>query len=311
MKILVTGGAGYIGSVLVPVLLTHGHEVIVLDNFRYRQYTALANCCRQDNLSIIKGDVRDTGQLELLCSKVNCIIPLAALVGAPICELYPTEATDVNYGQLERIIEYSADKFIIYPNTNSGYGKSSKICTEEDPLKPVSLYGHTKCEVETILEERHDCYVVLRLATVFGASPRMRTDLMVNDFVLRAYHTHHLSIYEPNARRNFIHILDVARVFLQLVNMYDMGQYPIDRVYNLGHDESNMTKIGLCKLIKEYLPGLEWSIHPGADPDGRDYIVSNERIKTIGAAPALHVRDGIRELVNLYECFPIYPWGNV
>lgn len=305
MKILVTGAAGYIGSVLTPLLLTQGHEVTAVDNFRYGQHLALAEACRFSKFEVFNHDTRDYNFITPLVRDADIIIPLAALVGAPLCDRQPNDATSTNYHAIDWISSsVSKGQRIIYPNTNSGYGfmTGNAPLTEESPQNPLSLYASAKQQAEEAVLH-HENSVVFRLATVFGASPRMRTDLLVNDLVLRAVRDRSCTLYDPLARRNYVHVRDVARAFCwAIVNGWG--------VYNLGHDAANCTKQELCDYINEFTP-FHYHIGPGTDPDKRDYLISNQKLDDAGFETWYGLDDGIPELIKLYQSFPTTLWGNV
>ena len=281
MKILVTGGAGYIGSILVPMLLNEGHEVTVLDNFMYKQ-TALLDCCYNKKLTIINADVRDKGLIKKLLETPDAIFPLACLTGAPLCEKDPLGARSINFDAIKSIEETrSKNQVIIFPTTNSGYGVGEKgiFCTEETPLRPVSLYGKYKVEIEKHLLDSKNC-ITFRFATVFGTSPRMRLDLLVNDFTYRAFHDRFLVLFEAHFKRNYLHVRDAARAFIHgLENLESMR----GEAYNVGLSETNLSKLQLCEEIKKHLPNFYFSeAEIGEDVDKRDYLVSNEKIEATG-----------------------------
>ena len=303
MRILVTGGAGYIGSVLTPTLLAAGHYVTVVDNLLFGQ-TTLLDCCQYDGFDVINGDARDERVMRDVAAKADVVIPLAALVGAPLCDVDPLGATSTNRDAVRMLCRLlSPSQQVILPTTNSGYGigESGKHCTEESPLRPVSHYGVTKVEAEQAVLERERS-VSLRLATVFGLSPRMRLDLLVNDFVYRAVRDRFVVVFEGHFKRNYIHIRDVVRAFLHVLDRFGQMQ---GRPYNVGLDDANLSKLELCAEIKKQVPEfvyLEAAI--GKDPDKRDYIVSNARIKATGFEPQWTLAAGITELIKGCRLMP-------
>jgi nucleoside-diphosphate-sugar epimerase len=298
-KVLVTGGAGYIGSVLTKALLDEGHQVRVLDNFRYNQ-NSLLDCCYSENFSVMRGDCRSKDTLSKAIKDIDVIIHLAALVGAPICNADPVGAQTTNHDAVKLLLSIrSKDQKILFPCTNSGYGigEKGKYCTEDTPLKPISLYGITKVDAEKAILESGNS-ISFRLATVFGVSPRMRTDLLVNDFVQRAVRDKYLVIFEGSFKRNYLHIRDVARVFLHGIENFDAMK---GRPYNVGLSDANLSKLELCQLIKKHIPEFSFMESPiGEDPDKRDYIVSNERIEKTGFKPKYSIDFGIDELIKAY-----------
>lgn len=300
MNILVTGGAGYIGSVLVPALLANGDRVIVLDSFLYRQ-ASLLDCCADPNLSIIRGDVRNQPLLERLVQKADAVIPLACLTGAPICERDPTTAKAVNFEAIKTIAAaLRPQQMMVFPSTNSGYGVGAEdvFCDEDSPLRPVSQYGRLKTEIESFLLDRGNC-VTFRFATLFGVSPRMRLDLLVNDFTYRAVTDRFIVLFESHFKRNYLHVRDAARVFLHVLQNYDRIK---GRPYNVGLSDANLSKWELCEKIKKHVPEFHFSMaEVGKDPDQRNYVVSNARIESTGFRPAYGIDDGIRELIRGYE----------
>lgn len=309
-KILVTGGAGYIGSVLVPELLSQGHTVTVLDSLIFNQ-NSLLECCANPRFNFVKGDICDGALVANLVPKFDVLILLAAIVGAPACKINPTVTRLVNLDAQLKIIErVSPLQMMIFPMTNSGYGVGEKdaYCTEESPLRPLSEYGRTKVEVEKALLDRGNA-VTFRLATVFGLSPRMRMDLLVNDFTYRAFKDRFIILFEEHFRRNFIHIRDVAKAFIFGINLYDRMK---GQPYNVGLSSANLTKRQLCEKIKNYVP--DFFIHSaaiGEDPDKRDYIVSNAKIEACGWS-AEHTLDmGIVELLKGYQILRPNPFANV
>lgn len=310
MKILVTGGAGYIGSVLVPELLRSGHKVTVLDNFMYGQNSLLENCIH-DDFEVIRGDVRDEGALKQVLKKSDYIIPLAALVGAPVCNKDKVAAETTNKDAIALLAKLSSkEQRIIIPTTNSGYGIGQKgiFCTEKAPLKPVTLYGKQKVEAEKIVLDRGNS-ISLRLATAFGISPRMRIDLLVNDFVYRAVKDRFVVIFEGHFKRNYIHIRDVARVFIHAMDNFNIMK---NEVFNVGLSDANLSKLELCAKIKEQVADFVYLESPiGKDPDKRDYIVSNEKIEKAGFKPAYSLEAGIKELIKGYRIITNTKYGNV
>jgi len=309
-KILVTGGAGYIGSILVPHLLQRGYQVIVIDNFMYQQ-TPLLDCCHDRNLTIIRGDARDRELISGQLKKVDVILPLACLTGAPLCSKDPIGAKTTNFDAVEMILDLrSKNQILIFPTTNSGYGVGEKgiYCTEESPLKPISLYGKLKVEIEKlILDSRNS--ITLRLATVFGVSPRMRLDLLVNDFVYRAVNDRFLVLFEARFKRNYLHVRDVARAFLHcLENFNQMNEEP----YNAGLSDANLSKWELCEEIKKQLPDFYFIEAPvGEDPDKRNYIVSNSKIEARGFKPLFSLHEGIAELIKGYQIIKYKQFSNI
>jgi len=309
-NILITGGAGYLGSVLAPILLQEGFGVTVLDSFIFGQ-NSLMDCCGQDRFRVIRGDVRNERVLKEALASQDIIIPLAALVGAPLCNLDETGAVSTNQTSIESLCRLaSPSQMILYPTTNSGYGigEKGKFCTEETPLRPISLYGTTKVKAEEAVLARGNS-LTFRLATVFGASPRMRVDLLVNDFVYRAVHDRAVLIFEGHFKRNYIHIRDVARVFLHAIaNFSAMKGKP----YNVGLEEANLSKLELCAKIKAHLPQFNYVEAPiGEDPDKRDYVVSNQRILGTGFKTEWDLDRGIRELIKAFTILRQSKYANV
>ncbi len=300
LKVLVTGGAGYIGSILVPQLLKHGYEVTVIDNFIYNQ-SPLLDHCFDERLRVIRGDVRDEGLIRDCLKHNDIIIPLACLTGAPRCSQDPFAAKEVNFDAVRMIVRLrSKDQPIIFPTTNSGYGIGEKgvYCTEETPLRPVSLYGRLKVDIERIILESGNS-ITLRLATVFGMSPRMRFDLLVNDFTYRAVTDRFLVLFEAHFKRNYIHVRDVARAFIHAIENFDRMK---DEPYNVGLSDANLSKWELCEEIKKQVPGFYFTeAEVGEDPDKRDYIVSNEKIESTGFIPGFSLEMGISELIKGYQ----------
>ena len=310
MKILITGGAGYIGSVLTPSLLQAGHTVTVLDSFMFRP-NSLADCCGSDAFHVVRGDCRDERVVRGLLKDADVIIPLAALVGAPLCKNDTIATQTTNQDAVEMLCRNaSREQWIVMPVTNSGYGigEAGKFCTEETPLNPISLYGVTKVEAEKAVLARENS-LTFRLATVFGMSPRMRMDLLVNDFVYRAVNDRALVVFEGHFKRNFIHIRDVARVFAYALEHFDAMR---GRPYNVGLDEANLSKLELCAEIQKQIPGFVYLEAPiGEDPDKRDYIVSNARLAQTGFKTEWPLERGIRELIKGYTILKNSIYSNV
>jgi nucleoside-diphosphate-sugar epimerase len=310
MKVLVTGAAGYIGSILTPALLREGHEVTAVDNFVYGQ-NSLLDCCHDRRFNVIRGDVRDRRLIQPLIATADVILPLACLVGAPLCDRKPDEATAINRDAVRMVVELSGrNQTIVWPCTNSGYGvgQDGIHCTEETPMRPVSHYGRLKVEAEEIVLGCGHA-VSLRLATVFGISPRMRLDLLVNDFTYRAVTDRFIVLFEAHFKRNYIHVRDVARAFLHVITNFDRM---VNRPYNVGLSDANISKMDLCLEIKKQVPSFCIVEAPvGKDPDQRNYIVSNARIEAAGYRPQVSLREGIAELIKGYQIVTRNQYGNV
>lgn len=308
--ILITGGAGYIGSILTPKLLREGFRVTVVDNLMYKQVTLL-DCFSEPDFQFVKGDAANEALMEPLIASADAIIPLAAIVGAPACAMNPSLAKLVNYDAVKLVLKHTLPtQKILFPNTNSGYGigEKGKLCTEKSPLRPVSLYGKLKVEIEEELlgSGRAVCF---RLATVFGISPRMRLDLLVNDFTYRACHDGSIVLFEEHFKRNYIHVHDVASAFLFGLKHFDKMK---GEAYNVGLSSANLSKRELCEKIKGYVPGLYIHAAPiGVDPDKRDYIVSNEKLEALGWRPMKSLDDGIKELLQAYKVIRLSSFANV
>lgn len=309
-KILITGGAGYIGSILTPMLLNEGYDVTVLDMFYFNQATLLDSCINP-NFHIIRGDCRNEETVKAAIEGKDYIIPLAALVGFPLCKQDEIAARTTNLEAIEMLLRLrKPEQRVIYPCTNSGYGvgEDGKFCTEDSPLNPISLYGVTKVEAEKAVLQAGNS-LTFRFATVFGASPRMRTDLLVNDFVYRAVFDRTTVIFEGNFKRNYIHIRDAAGAFLWAMKHFDEMK---GRPYNCGLSSANLSKLELCAKIKEHIPDFIYLEAPiGEDPDKRDYIVSNERLEGTGWKPKYDLDDGIEELKKVYTIIKNNMYSNI
>jgi nucleoside-diphosphate-sugar epimerase len=310
MRILVTGGAGYIGSVLVPHLLAQGHEVTVVDNFLYQQ-ASLLDCCYNQRLAIIRGDVRDERLISELVPKADAILPLACLTGAPLCQRDPQTAKGVNFDAVKTIADLmSPQQLMVFPSTNSGYGVGQPgiYCDEDTPLRPVSLYGRLKVDLESILLDRGNC-VTFRFATLFGVSPRMRLDLLVNDFTYRAVVDRCIVLFEPHFKRNYLHVRDAARAFVHALENYEQMQ---GLPHNVGLSDANLSKWELCEVIQKHLPNFRFLVEEvGEDPDKRNYIVSNQRIEATGFKPSVSLNAGVEELIKGYQVVRCNQYSNV
>jgi len=310
LHVLVTGGAGYIGSILVPSLLAEGHQVTALDSFMYQQ-ASLLDCCFDRRLTVIRGDVRDDALLSELVSRADAVLPLACLTGAPLCARDPHAARAVNFEAIKTVANrLSPRQMMVFPSTNSGYGlgEADIYCTEDTPLRPISLYGRLKVEIESLLLERGNC-VTFRFATLFGSSPRMRLDLLVNDFTYRAVTDRAIVLFEPHFKRNYLHVRDAARAFMHALANYERMK---GRPYNVGLSDANLSKWELCEVIRKHVPELCFmAADVGEDPDKRNYIVSNERIEATGFRPAVGLDEGIVELIKAYQIIRRNQFSNV
>lgn len=310
MKILVTGAAGYLGSVMVPRLLSEGHEVTAVDNFMYNQ-SSLLDCCYHPKLKIIRGDARDKKLMEREMKSVDAIFPLACLTGAPLCAKEPETAESVTVGAVRMLLSMrSKNQVVIYPTTNSGYGIGEEgiHCTEDTPLRPISLYGKLKVQAEEAILEAGNS-ATLRLATAFGISPRMRLDLLVNDFTYRAVYDRFIVLFEAHFKRNYIHVRDIAKAFLHTLKNIDKMK---GQAYNVGLSDANLSKMELCQEIKKQVPDfyfVEATI--GEDPDKRNYIVSNDKIEKTGFKPDVSLPDGIAELIKGYQVIKRNHYANI
>ncbi len=308
-RVLITGGAGYLGSILVPALLADGYNVTVLDNFYYRQ-NSLLECCANKDFNIIWGDCRNEDLLKKLLPEADIIIPLAAMVGVPVSNRDRIATTTVNLGAIKSIINLrSRSQKILFPTTNSGYGIGQEgiFCTEHTELKPISLYGQTKVDAEKALLDDGDV-ITFRLATLFGMSPRMRIDLLVNDFTHKAVTDRYIVLFEAHFKRNYLHIRDAARAFIHGIKNWDRMK---NEPYNVGLSDANLSKKELCEEIQKFVPELvvlESEI--GQDPDKRNYIVSNDKIESTGFKPAYSLSDGILELLKGFQILHNNQYGN-
>lgn len=310
LKILVTGGAGYLGSTMIPELLNAGHKVTVLDNFMFGQ-NSLAHVCYHDNFTVVRGDIRIKDTMQELMKNADVIIPLAALVGAPLCAQDPIGATTTNHDAINMMMDLvSRDQIILMPTTNSAYGTGDEnnYCTEESELRPISQYAIEKVEIERRLMDLPNS-VSFRLATVFGMSPRMRMDLLVNDFTYRAVNDRFVVLFESHFKRNYLHVKDVTRVFLHALKNHDELK---GEIFNVGLSDANLSKRELCEKIQEQIPDfifLEEKI--GKDPDQRNYIVSNDKIESTGFKPAFSLDRGIKDLIKGYTMIKKTGYSNV
>jgi nucleoside-diphosphate-sugar epimerase len=309
-NILVTGGGGYLGSTLVPQLLAVGHRVTVLDSFMFKQ-TSLNHVCFHPNFKVVRGDIRVESTMTPLLKEADIVIPLAALVGAPMCNADPVGAKTVNHDAIAMMLsKMSSNQRILMPTTNSAYGTGddNNFCTEESPLRPISIYAREKVAVEQLLMQRENA-ISFRLATVFGMSPRMRIDLLVNDFTYRAVHDRFVVLFEGNFKRNYIHVRDVARVFMHGISHFDSMR---GQIYNVGLTEANVSKRELCEHIRKEVPDFVFLDAPvGKDPDQRNYIVSNAKLEKTGFLPEMSLSAGISELIKGFTMIRNSAHGNV
>ena len=310
MKILVTGGAGYIGSVLVPLLLQKGHAITVIDNFMYGQ-TSLLDCCHNPRLEIIRGDVRNEELLRQQLRKADAILPLACLTGAPLCDRDPVGAQQINHDAVRFLTEKkSKDQSLIFPCTNSGYGvgQDGIYCDETTQMLPISLYGKLKVGLDRYLLDQGDC-ITFRFATVFGVSPRMRLDLLVNDFTYRAVVDKTVVLFEAHFKRNYLHVRDAAQAFLHALENYETM---VGEPYNVGLSEANLSKQELCEAIRRQVPDFRYVLSEiGKDPDQRNYIVSNAKIEASGFQTQVSLDAGIQELIKGFQIVRRNQYANV
>jgi nucleoside-diphosphate-sugar epimerase len=308
-KVLITGAAGYIGAVLTPLLLEKGYDVTAIDNLIFDQ-TSILHCFNYKKFKFIKGDVCDQNLMKPLIENHDIIIPLAAIVGAPACKTQPHLAKLLNYDSIIYILDnIKKNQKILFPNTNSGYGigEKNKFCTEESILNPVSLYGKLKVDAEKELLKTKNA-ISFRLATVFGLSPRMRLDLLVNDFTFRAIQDRFIVLFEEHFKRNYIHVKDVANAFLFGIENFDKMN---GEAYNVGLSSANLSKKELCEKIKNYIPDLYLhSAKIGEDPDKRNYIVSNEKLEKLGWKANYSLEDGIKEIISAYPLLKFNSFKN-
>jgi len=309
-KVLITGGAGYIGSILVPELLNNGFEVTVFDNLMFQQ-TSFLDCCNNPDFHFINADVRNTARMKEAMKDKDIIIPLAALVGAPLSNKDTSSTIAINRDAVVEMNKMrSKNQLVLFPTTNSGYGigQDGIYCTEETPLRPISLYGVTKSEAEADLLAS-DNVITFRLATVFGCSPRMRLDLLVNDFTFRAFSQKYIVLFESHFKRNYIHVRDVAKAFIFGIENFDKMK---NQTYNVGLSSANLSKMELCLEIKKQIPDFfitESEIN--SDPDQRNYIVSNDKIEGMGYRPDNDIQMGITELIKGFSILTPNKYSNV
>jgi nucleoside-diphosphate-sugar epimerase len=310
-NILVTGGAGYIGSILVPELLRAGHAVTVIDNFLYNQ-TSLTDVCNYPALTVVRGDARKEELIKKHIAGKDFIIPLACIVGASACDNDVTAARSVNLEAIQLVLKLrEPSQKILFPNTNSGYGRMAEgvaFCDETSLLDPVSLYGKLKVQAEEEILKAGNA-VVFRLATVFGISPRMRLDLLVNDFTYRAVNDGALVLFEAHFKRNYVHVRDVARAFMHAMDNFEAMK---GQAYNVGLSDANLSKAELCAEIKKQVPRftfIESAI--GEDPDKRNYVISNDKIEKTGYRTQVSLGDGITELIRGYKIINQNTFTNV
>ncbi|WP_445780248.1 NAD-dependent epimerase/dehydratase family protein [Shewanella sp.] len=309
-NILVTGGAGYLGSTMVPDLLAAGHHVTVVDNFMFKQ-ASLNHCAYHSKFKVVKGDIRTEATMAPLLKEADVVIPLAALVGAPLCSLDPVGATSTNHDAISLMVRLlSRQQMVLMPTTNSAYGTGDEnnFCTEESPLRPISQYAIEKVAVEKELMQ-HENAISFRLATVFGMSPRMRIDLLVNDFTYRAVNDRFVVLFESQFKRNYIHVRDVSRAFQHGLKNFEKMK---GQVYNVGLSDANVSKKELCEHIQKQVPDFVFIDAPvGKDPDQRNYIVSNAKIEATGYKPESSLDRGIEELIKGYKMIKNTLYGNV
>lgn len=310
MNVLLTGGAGYIGSIMIDYLLRAGHKVTVIDNFMYGE-ASLNQFCYDESFEVVYGDVRISEVMRPLIAKADVIIPLAALVGAPLCNKDPIAAKTTNYNAIMTMLDLvSKDQMILMPTTNSAYGSGDEKnhCTEESPLLPISTYAIEKVEIEKELMQRENS-ISFRLATVFGMSPRMRIDLLVNDFTHRAVNDKALILFESHFKRNYIHVRDVSNTFIHGIDNFSGMK---SNIYNVGLSSANISKWELCQKIANQVSGFVFVEHELAkDPDQRNYIVSNAKLEATGWEPEISLESGIKELIKGFKMIKNRRYGNI
>ncbi|MCH7971051.1 MAG: NAD(P)-dependent oxidoreductase [Chloroflexi bacterium] len=301
MKILVTGGAGFVGTTLIPQLLEQGHGVRVLDNLMFGGDQLLPFFSNQ-NFEFVKGDVRSLADIQNALIGCDAVIHLAAIVGYPACRQDPALAREVNVDGARNVLEAaSPSQKILYASTGSNYGSLDEICTEESPLNPLSIYGETKAQAEAILMES-DNSTAFRFATAFGLSPRLRLDLLINDFAFKAYSEGYLVVYEKDFLRTFIHVYDMGRAFLFALNNWDKTQ---NEIFNVGSDDLNRSKEQICQLLEKKTDLYVHYADVGEDADKRDYVVSYEKIHSIGYSTTKTIEQGVDELLRAFDAVSI------
>lgn len=295
MNVFITGGAGYLGTTLVPLLLDQGHSVVVFDSLQFGVGPILP-FFRRPGFSFVRGDIRDQESLNDAARDADALVHLAAIVGYPACARSPDEARSVNVEGTQNVAAAAGrDRPVVFASTSSCYGAvKDSLCTEDTPLRPLSLYGETKVQSEEIVQSQCNA-AVYRIATAYGLSPKLRLDLLINDFVCRALHERELRVYEGHYRRSFIHVYDIARSIVLALD--SPRQLMMGQVYNVGDERQNFTKLEVCEVISQLVPDVR--IEPcddGKDADQRDYAVSYARIRGEGFETQISLEDGIREL---------------
>jgi len=308
MKVLITGGAGYVGTTLIPQLLVKGHEVTVYDNLLFGGDYILP-FFRNPDFKFIKGDVRDLNELKKAAKDADVVIHLAAIVGYPACRKEPELARSVNVDGTKNVIRATSNnQLLIYASTGSNYGSVEDICTEETPLNPLSLYGQTKTMAEKMLLKERDT-IGYRFATAFGVSPRIRLDLLINDFTFKAIKEGYLVVYEKHFKRTFIHVYDMGRAFLFGIENRDKM---VKNIYNIGSEKMNYSKQDICEMIKKKTNAYIHYADVGEDKDKRNYVVSYEKVNNLGYDTTITVEQGIDELLNAYQAIEFKtPYTNV